>query len=327
MAKKNRYRSERGRNVRLLEKALSIRDRLFSLMAFKRGLTRLRNWTIILAILAAIGVGIYYSTSYAVDKTYSLSIDHITYESRQRLISKEQALDILGITGAVNLATLDAPGMEAKLKENLSVHSAHIRIALPDTLHIEVDERIPVVYVEMESAASTGQRTRLFMCPEGKLFPVVPEFHRNFLNVPTWYLHPDDVEALEPGKVVSEHKRRPILELIAASNHYDIAEIPRIREIFRPKDWKIIITLEDATEVLMQVYDLHEQMDRLSMILEHARATHRHAASINVIPRINPTIIYREKAEEPKAEGDEAREGDKDNAKDKGKDKKPRRRG
>ncbi len=324
MAQKNRHRSERRRNVRLLEKALSLRDRLFSLMALKRGLHRLRNGLIILAILAAIGVGIYYSTIYAVDKTYSLSIDNITYDSRQHLISKEQALDILGIKGAVNLATLDAAGMEKKLEDNLCIASAHIRVALPDTLHIEVDERIPIVYVEMESAAGTGQRTKLFMCPEGVLFPVVLEFHRNFLNVPTWYLHSTDVEVLEPGEQLSEHKRRPILELIAASNHYDVTEIPRIREIFRPKDWKIIITLEDGTEVLMQVYDLREQMDRLAMILEHARATQRHAASINVIPRINPTVIYRATGEEPKAEEEEARDNEK--AGDKSKDKRPRRR-
>ncbi len=324
MAKKNRHRSERRRNVRLLEKALSLRDRLFSLMALRRGLQRLRYGLLVLILLAAAGACLYYSTIYAVDKTYSLSIDNITYDSRQRFISKEQALGILGIEGSVNLATLDAPGMEEKLKQNLSIASAHIRVALPDTLHIEVDERIPVVYVEMESAAGTGQRTRLFMGPDGTLFPVEPEFHRNFLNVPTWYLHSTDVEALEPGEIIDEHKRLPILELIAASNHYDIAEIPRIKEIFRPKDWKIIITLEDGTEVLMQVYDLHEQMDRLAMILEHARATHRHAASINVIPRLNPTIIYRETAEEaPKVE-EETKDGEK--ADDKGKDRRPRRR-
>ncbi len=321
MAKRNRHRSERRRNVRLLEKALSLRDRLFSLMALRRGLRRLRIGLLILAALTAVGAGIYYSTIYAVDKTYSLSIDNITYDSRQRLISKEQALDILGIKGAVNLATLDAAGMEDKLEQNLCIASAHIRVALPDTLHIEVDERIPVVYVEMESAAGTGQRTRLFMGPQGVLFPVVPEFHRNFLNVPTWYLHSTDVEVLEPGEVIAEHKRRPILELIAASNHYDVAEIPCIREIFRPKDWKIIITLEDGTEVLMQVYDLPEQMDRLCQMLEHARATKRHASSINVIPRMNPTIIYREDAQaEQKAKEEEEKE------KEKGKDKRPRNR-
>ncbi len=293
-----------------------MKDRLFSLVALKRGLRRLRYALLVLAILAAAGAGIYYSTIYAVDKTYSLSIDNITYDSRQHLISKEQALKILGIKGAVNLATLDAASMEKKLEGNLCIASAHIRVALPDTLHIEVDERIPITYVEMESAAGTGQRTRLFMCPEGMLFPVEPEFHRNFLNVPTWYLHPTDVEALEPGEVIAENKRRPILELIAASNHYDPAQIPCIREIFRPKEWKIIITLEDGTEVLMQVYDLPEQMDRLAMILEHARSTGRHASSINVIPRLNPTIIYREKVQT----------GDNEEAEDKEKEKEGSRR-
>ncbi len=297
MAKKNRHRSERRRNVRLLEGALSFKDRLFSLIALRRGLHRLRIALVLLALLAAVGAGLYYTTVYAVDKAYSLSIDHITYDSRQRLISKEQVMDILGLKGTVNLATLDAPGLEQKLTNNLCIASARVRVAPPDTLQIEVDERIPIVYVEMESAAGMGQRTRLFMGPDGVLFPVVPEWHRNFLNVPTWYLHAGDVAELEPGEVIAEHKRRPILDLIAASNHYDIAEIPAIREIFRPKEWKIVISLDDGTEVLLQVYDLHEQMDRLASILDHARATHRHAASINVIPRLNPTVIYREDSE------------------------------
>ena len=59
-----------------------------------------------------------------------------------------------------------------------------------------------------------------------------------------------------------------------------------------PKEWKIILTLENGAEVLMQVYDIKGQMERLAMILEHCRATHRAPRSINVIPRINPTVTY-----------------------------------
>ncbi len=308
MAKRNRHRSDKGQNVQLLEQALSLRDRLFSMLALKRGMGRLRRWLFWLLIIAAIGGGVFYATLEAMKTANSLSIDKVSYDSSQRLISKEQAMGILGIKGAVNLATLDAKGMEAKLKENLSIKGAHIRVAAPDTLHIEVDERIPIAYVEMESAAGTGRRERLFVCPDGVLFPVVPEFHRNFLNLPVWYLSPGDVDAIEPGETIAAEKMRPIQELIKASNHYDVAEIPRIREIFRPKEWKIILTLEDGTEVLMQVYDIREQMDRLAMILEHARSTHRHARSINVIPRLNPTIIYRSEDEQA-AKPAEAEEG------------------
>ena len=53
-------------------------------------------------------------------------------------------------------------------------------------------------------------------------------------------------------------------------------------------------TENHGDEVLMQVYDIKGQMERLAMILEHCRATQRRPRSINVIPRINPTVNYAE---------------------------------
>jgi hypothetical protein len=201
-------------------------------------------------------------------------------------------MQILGIEESINMTSLDTGAMKAKLEEHLCIESAHIRAELPDTLHIEINERIPVVYVEQESGAETGNRVRFFMDPSGHLFPVMPEFHRNFMGVPVWYLQPGDVSEFKAGAVIDEEKRRPITELVSAANMYSLVEIPAIREIFRPKEWKIIVTLEGGTEVLMQVYDLKGQMERLSMILEHCRATQRRARSINVVPRLNPTVIY-----------------------------------
>lgn len=298
MKKRNQYRrhlrSEHAAsaNVKVLEAALSLKHRLFSMVALRRGLRRLRRWTLILLIVIPIIIGIIWGCMTAVEKAYSLSIDKITFEARQQLITKEQALRILGIDGSINMTALDTGAMQRKLEENLCIESAHIRAELPDTLHIEINERIPVVYVEMESGTDTGNRVRFFMDPKGKLFPVMPEYHRNFMGVPVWYLQPGDIENFAAGATISEKQRRPIVELVAAANSYSLVEIPSIREIFRPKEWKIIITLEGGAEVLMQVYDIKGQMERLAMILEHCRATHRPPRSINVIPRINPTVIY-----------------------------------
>lgn len=303
MSKKlNKLRSEQRDKVRILEKTLSLWDRNFSKLAFRRGLQRAKRWLLILLIalpvLALVGTGIYLG----IDKAYSMSIDNITYESRQKLISKQQAMKLLGIGDSVNMATLDAAGMTRTLEENPCIASAHIRAELPETLSIEIDERIPIVYVEMESAAGTGNRERLFMDPQGILFPVVEEYHRDFLGVPVWYLRAEDVTRFEVGAEVKESARRPIVELASAANAYSLAEIPAIREIFRPKEWKIIATLDNGAEVLMQVYDIRGQMERLAMILEHARATKRTVRSINVIPRINPTVTYAEEKKGEKAE-------------------------
>lgn len=304
MKQQNRFRSEQKTNVRLLEKALSFKDRLFSIIALRRGVRRLRHYIIILLCAMPILYGIWRGVDFAIEKAYSLSIDNISYKSRRGLISKEQALQILGIEGAVNMATLDASGMQKTLEAVPSIDSARIRAELPDTLHIEVDERIPIVFVEMESGASTGRRTRLFMDPKGVLFPVNAEYHRNFMGVPTWYLQTADVRELCTGAKISEERCRPIKELVAASNAYDLSEIPAIREIFRPKEWKIQITLDNGTSVTMQVYEIKEQMERLAMILEHARATGMKARSINVIQRINPTVVPAEKMEAPAEEDD-----------------------
>lgn len=292
MKQQNKYRTDKKENVQLLEKALSFRDRLFSALALRRGVRHLRKILLILLIAAPIVFGIAYSLFYAVEKAYSLSIDNIHYISRHGLISRAQTMEILGIREAINMATLDVKSMEKKLLSNPCIAAASIRAEMPETLHIEIEERIPVVYVEQECGAETGNRTRLFMDPAGVLFPVEEKYHRNFLNAPTWYLQPEDVRELVPGAVIAEDKCRPIKELIAASNAYNLAEIPAIQEVFRPKEWKLILTLENGAEVLMQVYNIKDQMARLAMILEHSRAIGKPIRSVNVIPKINPAVIY-----------------------------------
>lgn len=293
---KNRFRRlEKEGNARLLEKALSFSDRVLSRAAFLRLLRWCRRWSLFLVLGVVVLCAVVKFVFYSIEMACSMSIGNIRYESSQNIISKEQALSILDIKGgSVNVTTFDAAGMQRKLLSNPCIADAHIRAEFPDTLSIEVEERIPVVYVEMEHAADTGQRHRLFMDPKGVLFPVVESYHENFMGVPVWYLRPGDVQEFKAGAVLPERVRRPIVELVTAANLYNLAEIPAIREIFRPKPWKILAVLDGSIEVEMQVYDIKGQMERLYMILEHARAVKKHAREINVIPHINPTVRYVE---------------------------------
>lgn len=296
---RNRFRSEQRGTIKLLEGALTLRNRFFSRLALRRGFQRARRWALWLLALLPLAALLWWGTDYALDKAYSMSLDKVAYESRRGLISKQQALELLGLKGSVNLASIRVGEMEQLLESNPCIEYAHIRADLPDTLSIELEERVPIAYAEPESATDTGTRHRLFMDPKGVLFPVVEAYHRDFMGVPVWYLQPGDVAEFREGAVVTERARRPIVELIAAANNYTLREIPAIREIFRPKEWKIILTLDDGTEVLMQVYDIKGQMERLAMVLEHARATGRRIRSADVIPRLNPAVIYAEQPDKP----------------------------
>ena len=303
MKKQNRLRGDKPSNVKLLERALSLRERMFSMLALQRGTRRLWKWARILLLAVPVLALLWYAGDYALEKAYGLSIDHISYKSLRGIISKDQAMKILGVNGSVNMATLNTEAFKRALESQSAVRSATIRAELPDTLYIEVEERIPIVYVEMESGASTGNRSRFFMDPEGVLFAVQEDYHRLFLGVPTWYLKPEDVTDFREGVQLEAKRIRPITELVAAANTYDPEELPNIAEIFRPKDWEIRLILESGTEVRMEVRQLREQMERLALILEHARATGRIVRTANVIPALNPVAVFAPQpspAEQPK---------------------------
>ena len=309
MKRGNRYR--RQGNVKLLEKALSIKDALFSRLAVRRGAKRLRKGFLLLLLIAPICYGIFKGVTYTIDKAYSLSIEHVAFASSRGFITKEHVMKMLHIEGAINMATFNASGMEKALTDNPCIESAHIRAELPDTLSIEIEERIPIVYVEMENAADKGQRQKLFMDPKGYLFPVVPEYHAKVMELPVWYLHAADVQEFKPGVCIEEDLYRPIADLVTALNSYELTQIPSVKEIFRSKSWKIILTLEGGISVIMQVYDLHAQVDRLYMILEHARATGKKISSINVIPSINPTATFISPPEKPSENTDKEQDKNK----------------
>lgn len=291
---RNRYRAKKD-DLSKLEKKLSFKERFFSVVALKRGARRLKVGLVIALILSAIGALIWWGTSSILEKAYSLHIDKIEFKARNGIMSKDQAMEILELHGAVNLATVNPSALEDKLMAHPLITHASVHAELPDTLSIEVDERIPIVYIERQDGALTGKRDHLFMDPTGMLFQINDEYHRNFLAVPTYYVDETVIPSISPGTVMAEHNVEPIRALIAASNRYDADRLPRIREIFRPKAWKLLIVLETGVEVEMQVYDsLDAQVDRLVMILDHARATNRTLLRANVIQELNPSAVFRE---------------------------------
>lgn len=291
----NRYRprNEDRNIVSRLEKMLPFWDRLWSRMTLRRILGSLRRWMLSIILAAAALFALGFAVYYAIDKAASLSIDKISIQARHGMIDRREILDLLGLKSSVNLATLNVHGMEKRLEASPAIESATVRAELPDTLVIEVAERIPIVYVAMETDVDTGISRKLFMDPEGHVFPADPNTYADFLGVPVWYLPAGSCEKLEPGTVLPPELISPICDIIRASNLYDpVTEIPPIREIFRPKDWEIRLILEGGTEVRMAVYDVTSQMARLAMVLEHARRTKRHISSANVIPEQNPAVIF-----------------------------------
>ncbi|MBE6418919.1 MAG: FtsQ-type POTRA domain-containing protein [Akkermansiaceae bacterium] len=329
----NRYRKHEKSTVKQLENKLSLGQRLFSVITFLRGAKHLRKWLIIascavliIAVLHLIvqwvtasydnrshtytdeirapysteNTGTHSSELYQVSDDPKSIIHHISYNSRYGIISKPQVVDLLGISDNTDISSLPIDELQKKLNNHPAIKDARITISGANTLHIDITERIPLLYVEMADSAITGKSTKLCLSPECEIFAPDPVFHGQFVDLPTWRLNPGDVKLLAPGQTLDAELCRPVIELAKAANKYsDLTQLPHITSIERPPhntaQWQMIVQLETGTTVEMStLHDIPQQVERLVRVLEHARCINKKIISTNVIPEEYIPAVYAE---------------------------------
>ncbi len=289
--RRNARLSSPKRKIELLEKAVSAKDKFFSTIKLARLKRRLSSWVgklLISIVVLLIGFYIYDRIRESAAK---LKLDEIEFESRG-YITKEQILHILNLKSGMPYTELNTQQLIAKLQEKPFIEHANIILELPGKLHIQVEERLPLAFIENEQGLITGESQQYFICNKGLIMEILPEYHRSFLESPTWYVTPRDYDVFQAGGKIKDHSLAPILDTITAVNAYELDSIPAVKEIFRPKPWKTVLILSSGEEVTMSVFDIPGQISRLALILDHARSTQRHVRSVNVIPKLNPAVIY-----------------------------------
>lgn len=295
---RNTYRRRPGgkrEELTSLERSLPWHVRFWNRFALLRGIRRLKKWGLYSLAAAAVLWGLFWAAGKIMNSAYNLDLRSIEYSSNG-IIGREAALAILDLKESVNLATLDTTELERRAIAHPAVASARVQKELPSTLRIEVEARVPVVQIEYEdSLASVDAGANLcFMDPQGVVFPYDASLHADYRHIPVWYVTPADIAPLRPGAQVARKICGPVVELLRLINRYAVSEIPPVCSLERPKDWQIVVHLENGTEAMMAVYNLPEQVERLHMALRHARSVNKHIRRANVIPRVNPVVEYGE---------------------------------
>lgn len=294
----NKYRTPKAQeNIRELEKQLSFKERLFSILAFKRGINRLSKWTLIVVLSLAAIVGLTYTVRCIFDSAYGSEIQNVNYTSKHNILSKQQVMLMLGISDDTDLDSLPIDELISKLNNHPAINHAQITKEGTDSLHVSIEEHAPIAFVEMADSAITGKTTRLYVNPEGELFSIDPKLHLRFNNLPVWLLNVGDVKQFIPGEKLNKELYEPILELIIASNAYELAELPAISTIECPDrythQWRIILHLENGTVVSMNKFaGIREQLYRLVKIISHARSNGKHLKNVEVAPSEYPSFRY-----------------------------------
>ena len=294
----NKFRTPKAQeNVKALEKELSFKERIFSILAFKRGINRLSKWMLVTVIALPVIIALVYAVLYLFNSAYGSDIQTINYTSKHNILNKQQVMNMLGISEDTDLDSLPVDALVNKLNNHPAINHAQITREGSDCLHVNIEEHAPIAFVEMADSAITGKTTRLYVNPEGELFSIDPKLHVKFNNLPVWLLNVGDVKQFIPGAKLDQELCEPILEIIIASNAYDLAELPAIATIECPDrythQWKIILHLENGTVVTMSKFtDIREQLYRLVKIISHARSTNKRLKNVEIGPSEYPAFRY-----------------------------------
>lgn len=296
----NKYRKREKSTVEQLENKLSLWNRLFSIVTFLRSAKRLRKWLIIASCMVLVVVALHAIISWANNKDDSDDIRHISFTSQNFIINQSQIITLLGINSETDLASLPIEDLQAKLNNHPAIKEATITLTGSNTLHIDIVARIPVLYVEMADGAVTGKTSKFYLSQDGEIFTPDPTYHALFGELPIWRLNPGDVEIFAPGKTIDAELCKPVIELAKAVNKYsDLTQLPRIISINRPPhntaQWRMLIHLENGTTVEMStLQDIPKQVEKLVMVLEHARSINKKIIYTSVVPEENIPAVYEE---------------------------------
>ncbi len=296
----NKYRKHEESTVKQLENKLSLWNRLFSIITFLRSAKRLRKWLIIASCVVLFVVTLHVIISWANNNDSSDNIRHISYNSQSNIISQTQITALLAINADTNLSSLPIDDLQAKLNNHPAIKEATLTLTGSNTLHIDVTERIPLLYVEMADSAVTGKTSKFYLSPDGEIFTPDPTYHALLVELPTWRLNPGDVSTFAPGNTIDAELCKPVIELAKAANKYsDLTQLPRIISIERPPhntaQWRMLVHLENGTTVEMSTLsDIPKQVEKLVMVLEHARCINKKIIYASVVPEENIPVVYAE---------------------------------
>lgn len=248
---------------------------------------------ILLFLLGGVVYGGLRLWQYFFDANQSFHLKTMEYETNGLLTSKD-IQQILELNDESNVLFLDISQLEKKLLERSDIESAVIRRELPSTLVVELEERVPVAWVEYPQNRIYARRESgsLLIDGSGNLFEYDVLRHMRYVNEPVLSLpSPTNLEYKSGARVVDESVKRA-LSFIRVSKQFVSEGLPLVTAVKFVNDWSLLVRFTDGMEITFGLYDHERQLNDLAIIVAHAAKTKRRVISGNLVPERNIPIVF-----------------------------------
>jgi cell division protein FtsQ len=258
------------------------RNKASKKMVARRGLVILLLAVLALALVFGIFAGLKYTGSLFLSRNPKFELRMINITTDGRLLP-EQLCEYAGLQTGTNLFSVDFENLRRKLEEVPLVESVTISRKLPDTLTINVIERVAMAQIRWNSRALPFLLDRhgvvLPMTRSGQSLPLIEGLKQ---------------EAMRPGDRVEKPGIRQCLDILAAADQLGLgAQVFFSSFDIRYPDFVTAVVNRDTT-VRFPQHSAREKLIRLVSVLQLSNEQGRRVKTIDLTPdgRNVPVTFY-----------------------------------
>lgn len=248
---------------------------------------------IILAILTGTVYGVNLLWQKFVVSNQQFQLKSVQFATNGHM-TEEEVRKILELTGQENVLFLNIEKLEEKLKKRSDIVNAFINRELPATLVIELEERVPVAWLEcpQDNLFAGNKQTGLFVDASGHVFSYDPELHKRYESSPVIRVAPPGEGHYASGCTFQDVSPRQGISFLRTSKVFVQEGLPLVASIDFVNDWSFVAHFADGMEITFGLYDHERQLHDLALVVKHANATNRSIKLANMMPARNMPVVF-----------------------------------
>lgn len=228
-----------------------------------------------------------------IDKNEEFALKEIELYSNGS-ITKQRIVREAGLTKQSTLFSIDVVAMEAKLLELPEVVSADVTRILPNTLKVDLLERVPVAWLHAPSfgAIARHEEQGVLIGDDGFIFPWVKEWNIDKDAFPVLDLDAAFSKNFELNKKMASEEALLAHSLMTLHSEVDLQDV-NLESVKVENFYTLTATYSDTSSVVFGMYDHDRQIKDLIDIRGHARLLGKQIEWLDMRPKKNIPGKYR----------------------------------
>lgn len=299
MFKKRTGRFKKNKRLRhdreLMLNVISPRIVFFQSLKAMRGIVKT---TIILAIIGSAGWFGYKQIDDHFNDNVEFAIKHFTvtnFDGKPTVIlSRQRVLEIAKVDLKGTIFSVDQDQAERLLLERPEIEVVKVKRTLPDSISIQIKERIPVAWLSCRELGLAGRNPHkgILLDSSGVSFLCEKGFWEVAKNLPVIEISTSSIAEFPIGKKMRNNDAERALSLVLKfremkQQHWAIDRV-RVENFYT-----LHVISKDGVVAVLGMHDHDRQLHQLILAREHAAKNGKELAWIDLRPKTNIPVHYR----------------------------------